>query len=243
MSRAGGLVLMGHVGRLGPARAAGHLEPGMQDHLDERLVEQGHADQVAGVLRVWTQECGLDGWLAADGDQRLPRYLAWQCWLDLRRDRSRNTMDARRRLRAGGSGSPGYRGYCAGQAAADLGRVELVLDLLQTTDDRPEPVEPGPFGPPGGCPVGARSCQGSTNGPGDPQQEDDHHNTRASPPVATSARSSHVPPEGSDLNVAPGLQLHVCPLSTSVTAPSMNGCLLPRYARSLRERWTSGGAT
>src|SRR5450759_1815715 len=121
----------------------------MQDHGDQLLVDRGHPDQITGVLRVRTQEGGLDRRFALEADQRLPGALVGQGWLGLGWDRCGRCLVAR---------SPGGLDGCrtsrgdawdaAGEAAANLGRVGFVLDLFQIADRPTQPVEPAPLGQP-----------------------------------------------------------------------------------------------
>src|SRR5450759_4078943 len=102
----------------------------MQDHLDQLLVEPGHANQIAGVLRIRAQERSLDRRLPVNTGQRLPDALVGQGWLDLGWDGSQNSV-ARLRSRdtSGGPGchsGRGEQGDSTREASANLGRTELV---------------------------------------------------------------------------------------------------------------------
>src|SRR5665811_254189 len=106
----------------------------MEDHLDQLLVEPRHADQITGVLRVRTKERGPDRRLPANTGQRLPDALVGQRRLGLGWDGSQNG-DAWLRSRgtggqAGGRSGCGDEGNSTSEASANLGWVELVLDLF-----------------------------------------------------------------------------------------------------------------
>src|SRR5665647_3530756 len=145
----------------------------MQDHLDQLLVEPGHTDQIARVLRVWTKERGPDRRLPANPGQRLPDALVGQRRLGLGWDGSRKG-DVRHTSRGAGEWAGRHWGRRdhrdpTSEASANLRRIDLVLDLLQLADDPAHPVETGPLGQSCGRGVGARGRQGATDRPAQPQ--------------------------------------------------------------------------
>src|SRR5450759_1858143 len=106
----------------------------------------------------------------------------------------------------------------AGDASADLGRVGFVLHLLQTGDRPAEPVEPAPLGQSRGRCVGPRRCQGTTDRPGEPKQQDHHQHAYPAHPETTPSRPGHCPfwrlpvlVRVFDLQVASCCQLNVPP--------------------------------
>jgi LCP family protein required for cell wall assembly len=151
----------------------------------------------------------------------LPIALACQgrgglCW-DRRQDN--HVPGCLRRAAVGaGRSSPGDLGDAAGQDSANLGRVELVLDLFQLVDGPAHPVEAGPLGQTRGSVVGARGRQRTTDRPRQPHQEDHHHRARAADPETAPTRPRPwtcwrlaTSPGGCDVLVDSGRRLHASP--------------------------------